>query len=78
MGHGGVSAFRENVWRVVKRLSLLIAAIPVFALTFAIPLVNRDEPHIVGLPFILVWIIVWIALTPAFLWVVHRNIEGRK
>jgi Protein of unknown function (DUF3311) len=60
------------------RLSLAVAAIPVIALTFAVPFVNRDEPHVFGLPFILAWLIVWIVLTPPVMWVVHRFIEGRR
>ena len=60
-----------------KRLSLGIAAIPAVALTFAVLLVNRDEPRIFGLPFVLAWIAVWIALVPAFLWVIHTKVERR-
>ena len=61
-----------------KRLSLGLAAIPAIALTFAIPFVNREEPHVLGLPFVFAWIVVWIALVPAFLWIVHHKIEGRR
>lgn len=61
-----------------KRLSLGIAAIPAIALTFAVPFVNRDEPRIFGLPFIFAWLVVWIAIVPAFLWVIHNRIEPRR
>ena len=60
------------------RLSLAVAAIPAIALTFAVPFVNRNEPHVFGLPFIFAWIVVWIVLTPPIMWVVHRFIEGRR
>ncbi|HYK53431.1 MAG TPA: DUF3311 domain-containing protein [Candidatus Eremiobacteraceae bacterium] len=60
------------------RLSLAVAAIPVIAMTFAMPFVNRDEPHVIGLPFVFAWIIAWIVVTPAFMWVIHRVIEGRR
>jgi len=63
---------------MAKRLSLVVAAIPAISLSFAIPLVNRDDPHIFGLPFILAWVIGWVAVAPAFLWVVHYKIEGRR
>ncbi|MGB8965777.1 MAG: DUF3311 domain-containing protein [Candidatus Cybelea sp.] len=53
-------------------MRLLIAAVPVAALTIVVPFVNRIEPRILGLPFILAWILVWVALTPAFLWAVGR------
>ena len=61
-----------------RRLSLAIGAIPALALTFAIPLVNRDEPHVLGLPFILAWIIAWVLLVPAFLWIIHTKVEHRR
>jgi hypothetical protein len=61
-----------------KRLSLGIAAIPAVALTFAVPFVNRDDPHVFGLPFVLTWIVTWIVLTPAFLWVIYAKIERRQ
>jgi hypothetical protein len=37
-----------------------------------VPFVNRIEPRIVGLPFLLCWIIAWVLLTPAFLWTIGR------
>lgn len=51
---------------------LLLAAIPICALTFAVPFVNRIEPRVLGLPFVLFWIVAWVALTPAFLWTLGR------
>lgn len=55
---------------------MLLAAIPFAALSIAVPLVNRIEPRIFGLPFVLAWIVAWVLLTPAFLWGVGR-IERR-
>lgn len=63
---------------VPKRLSLGIAAIPAAALSVAILFVNRDEPRVFGLPFVLAWIVLWIVLVPAFLWVIHHKVEGRR
>lgn len=53
-------------------LRALLAAIPIAALTFVVPLVNRVEPRFFGLPFLLSWILMWSLLTPAFLWMVGR------
>jgi hypothetical protein len=50
-----------------SRLALLVAAIPVVALILALPLVNRLEPVVLGLPFVLFWILAWVLATPAFL-----------
>jgi hypothetical protein len=49
------------------RLTVILAVIPVLALTLGIPLANRLEPRVLGLPFLLVYIVVWILMTPAFL-----------
>ena len=53
-------------------LPVAIALVPALALTAAIPLVNRLEPRILGLPFLLAWIVGWIMLTPVCMFVVHR------
>lgn len=55
-----------------KALKLLLAAIPIIALTVAIPLVNRDEPRILGLPFLMAWIMAWVLLIPVVLWTIGR------
>jgi hypothetical protein len=57
-------------------LRVLLAAIPIVALSFAVPLVNLVEPRVFGLPLILAWIVAWVFLTPAFLWTIGR-IERR-
>ncbi len=49
------------------RYALLLASIPFVTLVFMLPLVNRVEPVILGLPFLLFWIICWILLTPFIL-----------
>ena len=54
-------------------LRAFLAAIPIAALTFAVPLVNRVEPRFFGFPFLLSWIVVWVLLTPAFLWMIGRT-----
>ncbi len=59
-----------------QRLRLLLAAIPITALTLAVPFVNRIEPRVLGLPFLLAWIMAWVALAPLFVWGIGR-IERR-
>lgn len=49
------------------KLALLCGAIPFLTLVFALPLVNRLEPMVLGLPFILFWIFSWVLLTPFIL-----------
>ena len=54
------------------RIALSLGAIPFLTLVFALPLVNRIEPVILGLPFLLFWILSWVALTPLILFVAYR------
>jgi len=58
--------------RKVRPMRLLLAAVPFTALTFAVPFVNRDQPRIAGIPFLLCWIVAWALLAPAFLWAISR------
>jgi len=53
------------------KLALLFAAIPFLTLVFALPLVNRLEPVILGLPFLLFWILLWVVLTPPLLFAAY-------
>lgn len=46
------------------KYALLFGAIPFITLALALPFINRVEPFILGLPFVLFWIILWVALTP--------------
>jgi len=53
-------------------LRALLAAAPIAALTVAVPFVNRVEPRILGAPFLLAWIVLWLLLAPAFVWAIGR------
>jgi len=57
--------------------SVILALIPGIALTIGVPFANHLNPRVVGLPFILAYIVFWIIVTPAFMWTVykmeHRN-----
>ncbi len=60
----------------VRILRTLLVVLPIVALTVCVPLVNRIEPRLFGMPFILLWILFWVFATPGFLWGVGRT-EGR-
>jgi Protein of unknown function (DUF3311) len=53
-------------------IRFLLAAIPIGALSIAVPFINRVDPRIFGLPFVLAWIAGWVLITPAFLWTIGR------
>lgn len=44
--------------------ALGLAAIPFVAMCFSVALWDRVQPLILGLPFNLFWLILWIVLTP--------------
>jgi hypothetical protein len=56
---------------------IVLALVPVLALTLGIPFANRVDPRILGLPFLPAYIAIWILLTPAFMFAVYR-IERRS
>jgi Protein of unknown function (DUF3311) len=56
----------------MSSLRYVLAGIPIAALTIAVPFVNRVEPRVLGLPFVLFWLTAWVVLTPVFLWGVGR------
>jgi len=53
------------------RLALILGALPFLTLVFALPFVNRIEPMVLGLPFILFWILSWVILTPLILFAAY-------
>lgn len=53
------------------KYALLMAAIPFVTLVFALPLVNRIQPLVLGLPFILFWILSWVIMTPLILFIAY-------
>jgi hypothetical protein len=52
--------------------ALACGAVPFLALVAALPFINRLRPTVLGLPFVLFWILAWVALTPVFLFLADR------
>jgi len=52
--------------------ALVFAAVPFVTLVFCLPLVNRVRPIILGLPFLLFWIVFWVLATPLALYLADR------
>lgn len=52
--------------------SILIGLIPFVAVCFSVPLWDRIEPMMLGLPFNLFWLISWVLVTPLFMWGAYR------
>ena len=56
--------------------ALALGTIPYLAMCFSVALWDRIEPMILGLPFNLFWLILWILLTPCCLWGAYR-LDGK-
>jgi hypothetical protein len=57
--------------------AILLGLIPFLAMCFSVPLWDRVYPMILGIPFNLFWLVLWILLTPACLRVAY-GIESRR
>lgn len=52
--------------------ALFLGAVPFLMLVFALPFVNRIKPLILGFPFVLFWILLWVILTPPILFLAYK------
>jgi hypothetical protein len=55
----------------VKRPSLgavLLGLIPFAAVCFSVALWDRIEPMVLGIPFNMAWLMLWLVLTPLCMW----------
>jgi len=57
--------------------AVLLALIPFATICFAVPLWDRVDPMVLGLPFNLFWLIAWIVLTPLCMWAAYRLERAR-
>lgn len=50
---------------------LVLAALPWVGMLVLAPAANRVEPFVLGLPFLLFWIVLWVALTAVCMSIVY-------
>ncbi|MBL0170796.1 MAG: DUF3311 domain-containing protein [Gemmatimonadaceae bacterium] len=50
----------------------LLALLPAIAILGAPWFANRVTPHIFGMPFLLGWIVIWVLLASACMWLIGR------
>lgn len=50
----------------------LLAFIPFIMMVVLIPLVNKTEPYILGMPFILFWIVLWTLLSAVVMLIIYK------
>lgn len=55
----------------MKNIKLLLW-IPFIGMCLCIPIANKIEPYILGLPFLLFWITLWMVLSSLILVIVYK------
>lgn len=63
----------------MKYIKLLLI-IPFIGMILCLPLANRIEPYVLGLPFLLFWIVLWMVLSSVIMAIIYKfdpdNKEG--
>jgi membrane protease YdiL (CAAX protease family) len=63
--------------RKPSRVTLVVAFIPFVAMCFTVPLWDRIDPRVFGLPFNLFWLIAWVLLSSLCLAIAYRRERAR-
>ncbi|HZZ03279.1 DUF3311 domain-containing protein [Paraburkholderia sp.] len=50
----------------------VLAALPFVGILLGIPFVNRVEPLVLGMPFVLAWIVMWVVLSSIIMAIIYR------
>ncbi|PGL67085.1 DUF3311 domain-containing protein [Bacillus sp. AFS055030] len=59
----------------MKKLLYLLSAVPAIG---SLTVINKVEPYVLGMPFVLFWTILWVFLTSIFLLVVNKLDPANK
>ncbi len=60
------------------RLAFAVAVAPILVLVGGLPLANRVDPVVFGLPFLLFWIVGWVMAAPLFLGAAYLIVRGAE
>jgi hypothetical protein len=61
------------IHHVRGRRSLLWLLVPFVLFVFALPLANRIDPVVLGLPFLAFWVLMSVILSPLAIWLASRG-----
>ena len=50
----------------------LLAVLPFVGILLGVPFVNRVEPLVLGMPFVLAWIVMWVVLSSVIMAIIYR------
>jgi hypothetical protein len=56
----------------------LLAVLPFIGILVGTPFVNRVEPFVLGMPFILFWIVMWVVLSSIIMAIVYAVDPANK
>ena len=56
----------------------LLAVLPFIGILVGTPFVNRVEPYVLGMPFILFWIVMWVVLSSINMAIVYAVDPANK
>ena len=56
----------------------VLAALPFLGILGGIFFANREEPFVLGMPFILFWIVLWVVLTSVIMAIVYNLDPANK
>jgi Protein of unknown function (DUF3311) len=60
------------------KLTYLLASLPFLGILGGIYFANRVEPFVLGMPFILFWIVLWVVLTSGIMAIIYRLDPANK
>ena len=49
-----------------------LAVLPFLGILVGVPLLNRVEPLVMGMPLILAWIVLWVVLSAVIMAIIYR------
>jgi len=50
----------------------LLAVLPFIGILLGVPFVNRVEPLVLGMPFVLAWIVMWVVLSAVIMGIIYK------
>jgi hypothetical protein len=50
----------------------IMAALPFIGILIGVPFFNQVEPLVLGMPFVLAWIVIWIVLSAVIMGIIYR------
>jgi hypothetical protein len=62
----------------VRKYSQLLLIIPFIGMCVLLPVADRIEPYILGVPFLLFWIVLWMLLSSVILFIVYKLDPANK